>query len=152
MKNAFLVIGLGNPGAAYTGTPHNIGRDFLIHSLTQHLETSWKSHALLLADTASFTLNGTPVIYALPRLFMNDSGRAVFTLLKNLKITIPHCIIVHDDSDLILGRIKVARASRPAGHHGIESIATILKTQEITRIRIGVRHAHQQSQAGTMMQ
>jgi PTH1 family peptidyl-tRNA hydrolase len=123
----------------------------LLNFLNQHPESVWEKQSLLLAQTARINLENHQVILALPLVFMNESGKTIKALLKNLKIPLRRCLVIHDDTDLPLGKTKLALASRSAGHHGIESIFTILKTHELPRIRIGVRQPRQQNRAETFI-
>jgi PTH1 family peptidyl-tRNA hydrolase len=151
MLTRFLVVGLGNPGAAYTSTPHNIGRDFLVFYSAGPNNNKWRFSKACGADLASQAINNTLITYALPRGFMNESGKPIEKTLKYLRLPLARCVIIHDDSDLPWGKIKIATASRAAGHHGIESIFAQLKTKHLNRIRVGVRQPSEFSQAGTFI-
>lgn len=151
MIKPFIIIGLGNPEEIYEHTPHNIGRDFLIFSALKHADSPWKADRLSNALVTQGQINEKQIIYALPNTYMNNSGRSVKSLLGKFRSGIKHCLIVHDDSDLALGNVKLATASRSAGHHGIDSIFSVLKTKEIYRIRIGIRPPDQKSRAGAFV-
>lgn len=84
------------------------------------------------------TVDGLPVIAALPQTFMNLSGEAVASLLKYFRLEPADLIVVHDELDLELGRIKVANRGGAAGHKGVSSIIRLLGTDEFARLRFGV--------------
>jgi len=113
-----LIAGLGNPGKKYQGTRHNIG--------------------FLVIDQLK-TLNPEGVVLAKPQTFMNNSGKAVKSLLGDYKEKPENLIVVHDDIDLPLGKIKIAKDRGAAGHKGVESIIKELKTKNFTRLRIGIQ-------------
>lgn len=136
MTNFFdskLVVGLGNPGTKYANTKHNIGFILLDMLLTHH-DPTWLGKKNLKSEI--FKL-GTSV-FAKPQTYMNASGEAVVKLLNFYKYSVADLLVIHDDADLELGRIKLAKNSGSAGHHGIESISGMLKTLDFTRLRIGV--------------
>jgi PTH1 family peptidyl-tRNA hydrolase len=132
-----LVVGLGNPGVKYAGTRHNVGAD-VVHMLAERhggrLRMS-KEHAM--ADEVSIA--GRRVALAFPQTFMNDSGRAVGALLRRYGITdLAELVVVHDELDLPVGRLKIKFGGGLAGHNGLKSIRDHLHSTEFTRVRIGV--------------
>lgn len=133
-----LIVGLGNPGAEYFATRHNVGFmfiDFLIKKL--NLETRWQKKF-----NSSYTktkINGAEYLLQLPETFMNNSGEAVGALTKFYKIKPADILVIHDDVDIILGKYKIQTDRSSAGHHGVESIISHLRTQTFTRLRIGVK-------------
>ncbi len=132
-----LIIGLGNPGADYADTYHNAGTlalDMLATSLSDGKTPHWETHKKLFAYIKIHNW-----IFAKPLTFMNVSGAAVCEAARKFNIPPEHIIVLHDDSDLLLGTWKISRARGAAGHHGIESIVAALGTNDFTRIRIGIR-------------
>jgi peptidyl-tRNA hydrolase, PTH1 family len=115
--NMILIVGLGNPGPKYQNTRHNIG-------------------SRIIDELESLSLPN--VILAKPATFMNESGKAVKRLTKNYKLKTGDLIVVHDDIDLALGTIKIAKNRGSAGHKGVESIIKELGTKDFNRIRIGI--------------
>jgi len=112
----FLVVGLGNPGEKFKETRHNVG--FMV------LDALEKCGGL-----------DTPHILLKPQTFMNASGKAV----KEKYRSDTQLIVIHDDIDLKIGRVKVSKNSSSAGHKGVESIIKEIGTQDFTRIRIGIQ-------------
>ena len=131
--NGKLVVGLGNPGNKYKNTKHNIGFILLDTLITQD-SRSWLKKSNLNSEIIKID----KTIFAKPLTFMNDSGIAVSKILSFYKLNINDLIVIHDDADLELGRIKLAKNSSSAGHHGIESIHQKLGTLDFYRIRIGI--------------
>ncbi len=130
-----LIIGLGNPGKQYAKTRHNIGfmvLDFLIE------KDKWNSSKKAKAEYFKKEINGVEVELYKPQAFMNNSGQAVAYAAKKHNLTAEDIIVVHDDKDLPLGKIKVQTDSGSAGHNGVKSIMDHLKTKNFTRIRVGI--------------
>jgi len=132
-----LVVGLGNPGAEYEGSRHNVGAevvDLLAHRHGGALKRS-KERALV----AEVGIDGKRVTLAFPQTFMNLSGESVAMLAKRHGITNPErIVIVQDELDLPLARVKVKRGGGLAGHNGLRSIRSHLHTDAFVRVRIGV--------------
>src|SRR3989338_1466699 len=154
----YLIIGLGNPGEQYEKTRHNVG--FLVVDV---LAKQWqcdewsfdKKSSSLLADCVKpgFTQPGVtqPVLLAKPQTFMNNSGKAVKSLIAKLGLAKaglakaglakakPSLVVVHDDIDLPLGTVKVSSNRGSAGHKGVESIIQTLGSKNFVRIRVGIQ-------------
>jgi len=113
-----LIVGLGNPGKKYENTRHNIG--FRIIDELEKKELSEKA------------------IPFKPLTFMNNSGKAVKKLTDNLQLTTNNLWIIHDDIDLLLGKIRISKNRGAGGHKGVESIIRELKTKNFVRFRIGI--------------
>lgn len=132
-----LVIGIGNPGPQYEDTFHNVGAHFVDWLATNH-DVSWsqRSHARYATahDTPGLVLGKTDT-------FMNESGRGVSELVEYLKLTAENIVIVHDDTDLELGKTKLVKGGGAAGHKGVLSITDALATPEFWRLKIGARPA-----------
>jgi peptidyl-tRNA hydrolase, PTH1 family len=132
-----LVVGLGNPGADYAGTRHNVGSE-VIGLLADRRGTRLR-HGRERAQAAELRIGEQRVVLATPLTFMNLSGEAVASLVKRYGITDPtRLVIVHDELDLDVGRVKVKRGGGLAGHKGLGSIKSHLGTAEFLRVRIGV--------------
>lgn len=114
-----LIIGLGNPGKEYENTYHNVGSLF-INYLKKILVPS-------------------PYSLVLSPVFMNNSGLFVAKTLKKSGLRPENLLIVHDESDLELGRYKIQFGRGSAGHHGAESVINSLKTKNFWRLRVGIR-------------
>ncbi len=131
-----LIIGLGNPGRRYAHTRHNIGFDVL-----DELAKRYKVRILrrtCRALVATIDVAGLNVFLAKPQTFMNLSGDSVYELCKKFDIASNELIVVYDDLDLPLGKIRLRLKGSAGGHKGMESIIQRLKTNEIKRIRIGI--------------
>ncbi|MFA6354644.1 MAG: aminoacyl-tRNA hydrolase [Candidatus Paceibacterota bacterium] len=130
-----LVIGLGNPGPEYKKTYHNIG--FLA---TDFITTKSGFKKFSKSSTKKFEfLEVKNTIICRPLTFMNDSGQAVVLILKYFKIKPENILVIHDDSDLEIGKYKLVYDRGSAGHKGIISVINHLKTKKIWRLRIGIR-------------
>jgi PTH1 family peptidyl-tRNA hydrolase len=131
-----LIVGLGNPGQEYSSNRHNIGFLCINHFARLHHITLDKKQAK--ARTGTGMVAGTEVLLAKPQTYMNLSGVSVSQLMQKYKLTPDDLIVVHDDLDLPLGRIRIRKGSSAGGHNGIKSIIAHLGTQDFTRIRIGI--------------
>lgn len=132
-----LIVGLGNPGLIYAGSRHNIGFQ-VIKSLAAVLKTSLKRDSSVFALVGKAKIRQENVVLALPQTFMNLSGLAVKALLKKFKITPEQLLVVCDDLDLDLGRMKIRAAGSSAGQRGVKSIIEQIGTQNFNRLRIGI--------------
>lgn len=142
-KNMIYVFGLGNKGEEYVSSRHNIGRDSLIFSAKKLLsvkEQDWKLNKKYEALTVEGKIGKEKVLFVLPEIFMNLSGKSVKSVLgiSSAKKIADSLIVVHDDIDLPFGTIKISFGKSSGGHRGVESIIKALKTQNFTRIRLGI--------------
>ncbi len=131
-----LLVGLGNPGKKYENTPHNIGFqmiDFLAG------EKKWKKDKRCRCLKKKIEIESKIVETAKPLTFMNRSGESVACLKKKLGLKTEEIVVVHDDFDLKLGRVKVTVGAGPGGHKGVKSIIKEIGSKDFTRIRIGVK-------------
>ncbi|MCD6500907.1 aminoacyl-tRNA hydrolase [bacterium] len=136
-----LIVGLGNPGTKYLRTRHNIGfrvlDGFQRENNFPNFELAKKFNSLI----SQGKISGKKILLAKPQTFMNNSGKAVKSLTHFYKITSPgNIVIVHDDIDLPLGKIRIAKNRGSAGHKGVESIIKELGTKDFARIRVGIRN------------
>jgi PTH1 family peptidyl-tRNA hydrolase len=131
-----LIIGLGNPGTGYAGSRHNIGFMCLSAFAGEHGITFDKKQGQ--ARVGSGLIGDTKVVLARPQTYMNTSGQAVEYLVKWYKIELDDLIVIHDDLDLPLGKIRIRKSGGAAGHHGIESIVDWLGNPDFIRIRVGI--------------
>ena len=128
-----LVAGLGNPGAEYAHTRHNIG--FMVVDLLAH-EAGLKWEKSGKADAATARLGD--VLLVKPASYMNRSGYPLRAIAQFFKISPAEMLIVLDDFSLPLGRLRIRQSGGPGGHNGLESIIVQFGTQEIPRLRIGI--------------
>jgi len=133
-----LVVGLGNPGEEYARSRHNVGAEVVAELAARHggrLKLSKRQRAL----TTDVTIAGRRVTLAFPQTYMNDSGESVRLLMRHHDIADPSAIvIVHDELDLPVGRLKVKDGGGLAGHNGLRSLKQHLHSDAFLRIRIGV--------------
>lgn len=132
-----LVVGLGNPGDQFDGTRHNVGAD-VIKVLADRADARLrKTKARALA--AGVLMNDKRVVLAFPLTFMNNSGEAVRNLVRSYGIQeANHIVIVHDELDLDVGRLRLKEGGGLAGHNGLRSITQHIGTTEYIRLRIGI--------------
>ncbi len=131
-----LIVGLGNPGEKYKDTRHNVGfmvLEKLAHELGSP-EATWKHEEKLKAYIAKTG----DVVLCKPDTFMNASGVAVSLAVRFYKMKPEDVWVIHDDLDLPLGKIRIRIGGASAGHHGIDSIIRELKSDNFTRVRLGI--------------
>lgn len=135
------MVGLGNPGGKYTGTRHNLGFMALDEYTKKHLgpEITWVMETKYPAEILKIDQN---LWLVKPQVFMNNSGQAVQSLVDYYRIAVEDVIVIHDDLDLPLGKIKIRLGGSAAGHHGVESIIDQLGTDRFVRIRLGIGNIH----------
>jgi PTH1 family peptidyl-tRNA hydrolase len=142
-----LIVGLGNPGRRYAGTRHNVGFDVLDRLASRH-GVDWQSaprgmDALTARRRPSGGVQGAPpvnedTVLAKPLTFMNLSGHAVQGVLQFYKIELPDLLVIVDDVNLELGRLRARGAGSAGGHNGLKSVIEALGTEDFARLRIGV--------------
>jgi PTH1 family peptidyl-tRNA hydrolase len=131
-----LIVGLGNPGLRYANNRHNIGFMCLNHfARMQGIRLDSKQGQ---ARTGTGEINGEKIVLARPQTFMNSSGKSVSRLVQKYKIEPGDLIVIHDDLDLPLGKIRIRQGGSSGGHKGIESIINELGSQDFIRVRIGI--------------
>lgn len=131
----WLIAGLGNPGRKYLMTRHNIG--FLV------VEEIAKRHAIDFKDRALYrigkgSIGGIDVLLVEPLLYMNNSGVAVKDMLARFNIPQENLIVIHDDLDMELGKVRIKRKGSSGGHKGVESIIQKLSSKDFPRLKIGI--------------
>jgi PTH1 family peptidyl-tRNA hydrolase len=132
-----LVVGVGNPGAEYAGTRHNVGAEVIDLLAARHGGKLKKSKERALTDEVR--IGAHRVALAFPQTYMNLSGESVALLVRRHGIDDPHkVVVVQDEIDLPVGRMKVKLGGGLAGHNGLKSIKAHLGTDDFVRIRIGV--------------
>ena len=135
-----VVLGLGNPGDRYAGTRHNVGFrvvDLLAARCGVRFEpspgperVSWEARA---------EVDGVPVALVKPRTYMNRSGRAALAACRRFDAAAEDLLVVHDDADLPVGRLRLRSGGGAGGHNGIRSLLDVLHSDAFGRVRLGVR-------------
>ena len=139
----FLIIGLGNPGPRYELTRHNIGYLVIDNLAEKHrIPLTDHKHQAILGEGE---IEGLPVMVAKPMTYMNRSGQAVKALLSALEIFPEQIIVVHDEIDLPLGKIKIKTKGGDAGQLGVRSITERLGTDHFSRVRVGIDRPENQA-------
>ena len=138
-----LIAGLGNPGKKYDQTKHNTGFMALDHYLNKNnldldkdkFEGLWTKQKI----------NGEDVIFLEPQTFMNDSGKSIAQVANFFKIAAEDILVIHDDMDMPIGKIRIRANGKSGGHNGIKSIMACLGTNNFKRLKIGIRHPQKES-------
>jgi len=130
-----LVVGLGNPGREHAGNRHNVGW-MIADELARRHDGAWRSK--FSGRLAELRIGEHRVAVLKPETYMNESGRSVSAAARFFKVEADAILVVHDESDLELGRLQARFGGGLAGHNGLRSIAQHLKTQDFLRLRVGV--------------
>ncbi|MBL7077775.1 MAG: aminoacyl-tRNA hydrolase [Kiritimatiellae bacterium] len=138
-----VIVGLGNPGRRYERTPHNVGFatvDVLAERAGCRLRRSLRYRA----RSGKAVVAGSPVLLVKPETFMNRSGHAVAAALRYFKAQQANLVLVLDDADLPVGRIRVRPKGGSGGHRGLASVIEQIGGDDFARVRIGVGRRHQE--------
>ena len=128
----WLIVGLGNPGAKYAATRHNVGymaQDALIDAPLRPLP-SFKAQGVMVPDTPALALRSTT--------FMNLSGEGIAPVAEKLGIPPERIIVLHDELDLPAGKVRIKQGGNENGHNGLKSLTEQLGTRDYIRVRIGI--------------
>ncbi|MFZ0769665.1 MAG: aminoacyl-tRNA hydrolase [Acidimicrobiales bacterium] len=137
-KSSLLVVGLANPGTEYEGSRHNVGGDAVRLAVARRGGTFSRERRQR-AESVTLSTPRGPVTFAVPTIFMNESGSVLPPLLRRTSIDdLSQLVVVHDELDLEPGRRQLRLGGGLAGHNGLRSIAQTLGTQEFARLRIGI--------------
>lgn len=132
----YLIIGLGNPGKEYENTRHNIGFNVLNSYLEKNnLRLDKEKFNGLYTKTS---INNEDVIFLEPQTYMNSSGDSVRKIMDFYKIDVENILVIQDDLDMEIGKIKLKENSSSGGHNGIKDIEEKLGTNSIKRLKIGI--------------
>ncbi|MDB6022731.1 MAG: pth [Pedosphaera sp.] len=137
MENLHLIVGLGNPGAKYARTRHNIGFQ-LVERLAAGWRVDWTTEKKFQARVARVERSGKPVLLAEPQTFMNASGETVGAMAAFYRLPLPRILVTLDDADLPLGEIRLRMRGSSGGHHGFESIEQQIGSRDFPRLRLGI--------------
>jgi len=131
-----LIVGLGNPGKEYSGSRHNLGFRCINHLAKAHGIGIDKRQCQ--AQLGVGRIAGVQVVLGKPRTYMNLSGKSVHLMMDRFKAKREDIVVIHDDLDLPLGRIRLYANGGPGGHKGVESIIAALGSRDFVRVRVGV--------------
>lgn len=132
-----IIVGLGNPGAQYAGTPHSIGFE-AADLIARRMGVDWEFKKAGNAFLARGVFGGTRVLLIKPQTYMNLSGQAVAPLVKYANATERDLIVIQDDIDLPVGRLRIKRGGSCGGHNGVRNIIERLGSNDFIRVKIGV--------------
>lgn len=132
-----MIVGLGNPGSKYEKTKHNIGF-MAIDNIVKNLDVTFTDDKNFKAQIGSTFINHEKVYFVKPTTFMNNSGIAVKALLTYYNIDITDLIVIYDDLDMEVSKLRLRSKGSAGGHNGIKSIIAHIGTQEFNRIKVGI--------------
>lgn len=132
-----VIVGLGNPGAQYANTPHSVGFE-VVDAIAAELGLGWETKKAFSCLMAKGVFAGMPVLLVKPQTYMNLSGDSVAPVVKYHNATTADLIVVQDDIDIPLGRIRIRKNGSCGGHNGIRNIIERLGSQSFIRLKVGV--------------
>ena len=132
-----LLVGLGNPGQRYAGTRHNVGF-MALEALASRESSRFKAMAKLQGELAEVGVGSNRLRLLMPQTFMNESGRSIRAALDWFDLSSDQVLVLVDDMDLPLGRLRLRAKGSAGGHNGLKSTIQHLGTQEFARLRIGI--------------
>ena len=131
-----IIAGLGNPGAEYAHTKHNVGF-MLVDVLAEKLgAASWKED--FFSALTEVRIGGEKVFLVKPLTYMNNSGEALGPMFSYYKLDVDDLVVVHDDMDIPAGMVRIRRKGSSGGHNGIKSIIAHVGSEDFARVRIGI--------------
>ena len=136
-KYMHIIVGLGNPGEEYKNTRHNAGRIAVTYFAKKYDFPDFEFNKKYQALASTGDVEGEKTLLLLPETFMNKSGKSLETLITSAKKA-EKLIVVQDDLDMPLGKIKLLFNRGTGGHRGIESVKKVIKTEAFTRVKIGI--------------
>ena len=132
-----IIVGLGNPGAQYANTPHSVGFE-AVDAIAAEIGASWEAKRQFSCLMAKGTFAGMPVMLVKPQTYMNLSGDSVAPVVKYHNATAADLLVIQDDIDLPVGRMRVRKNGSCGGHNGIRNIIERLGTPDFARLKLGV--------------
>ncbi|CAJ1198352.1 aminoacyl-tRNA hydrolase [Companilactobacillus nantensis] len=138
-----LIVGLGNPGKKYDRTKHNMGFMTIDKLMDEYGQTQMKKD--FEAEYCKFKVDGETVFLVKPLTFMNESGRAVNFLMGYYQIKPEEMMVIQDDLDMPIGKVRLRTKGSAGGHNGIKSIISAVGTKDFDRIKIGIQHPAKQT-------
>jgi PTH1 family peptidyl-tRNA hydrolase len=134
--NMYVIVGLGNPGDRYAATKHNIGFITIDYLAEQHsIKMNKIKHKAIIGEG---TIGGEKILFVKPQTFMNLSGQSVMDIIKFYKVPMSNLIVIYDDIDLPVGKVRIRPNGSSGTHNGMRNIIYLLNNQEFPRVRIGV--------------
>lgn len=131
-----IIAGLGNPGAEYAHTKHNVGF-MLVDALAERLNApAWKED--FFSSVTEVRIGGEKVFLVKPLTYMNNSGEAIGPMLSYYKMETDDLTVVHDDMDIPAGMVRIRKKGSSGGHNGIKSILAHVGGEDFSRVRIGI--------------
>lgn len=140
-----LIVGLGNPGVEYEDTRHNAGF-MIIDKILEDLKGNFESKHIYSSTLFLGKFRGQRLFLQKPLTFMNLSGKAVALLMRKEKILPEELLLVYDDTDLPLGKVRIKQKGSSGGHNGVESVIQEIKSNNFARLRIGVNSEERKNQ------
>lgn len=132
-----LIVGLGNPGSKYEKTRHNVGFMFT-QELIDKYNLKFSLDKKLKSNITSLNIKNEKIFIIQPQTYMNLSGEAVLAVCKYYNISYEDILVIYDDMDLNVGKLRIRPSGSSGGHRGMQNIIDMLQTKEIKRIRIGI--------------
>lgn len=138
-----MIVGLGNIGSKYDQTRHNVGF-MIVDEIAKRLNAEFQTSKFE-AQVATVFNNGEKVMLVKPSTYMNDSGRAVGPLMSYYDVAPADLLVIHDDLDLPLGKVRLKQKGSAGGHNGIKSILAHVGDQHFKRVKVGIDHPEKMS-------
>ena len=132
-----IIAGLGNPGAQYANTPHSVGFE-VVDALAAAAGVAWEEKRQYRCLWAKVVVAGQPTLLLKPQTYMNLSGESVAPVVKYHNATAADLIVVQDDIDLAVGRLRIRKGGSCGGHNGVRNIIERLGTPDFARLKVGV--------------
>ena len=132
-----VIAGLGNPGAQYENTPHSIGFE-VVNAIAREIGAEWRASASFKGELATGMFAGQKVLLLKPMTYMNLSGDSVAPVVRYHNATPADLLVISDDIDLPVGRLRIRVGGSAGGHNGLKSIIELGGTPEFTRLRVGI--------------
>ena len=132
-----IIAGLGNPGAQYANTPHSVGFE-VVDALAAAAGVAWEEKRPFKCLWAKVVIAGQPTVLVKPQTFMNLSGESVAPVVKYGNATAADLLVVQDDIDLAVGRLRIRKGGSCGGHNGVRNVIERLGTPDFARLKVGV--------------
>jgi PTH1 family peptidyl-tRNA hydrolase len=137
-----LIVGIGNPGKEYAHNRHNVGFHCVSELARRHDIAMKKHQCQSLLGTG--VICGQQIMLAKPETYVNNSGNAVSQIVRKYRIAIDDLLVICDDLDLPLGKLRIRQGGSSGGHKGLKSIIAAIGSQEFSRIRIGIGRPYEE--------